>query len=452
MNARALLVALVLSTLTLAGCTEAGDGVTNFECRTRTINLEVGVATNGNHNVYTLNDGATQMPVVAMGFQPIGGKLEFPNTQIRVNECDTVEITVQNNNPLPHTFHLHGGIVDWKEDGVPFISQLPIHQGEERTYTFKDMKAGTYWYHCHVDVAHHIDLGMYGAFIVEEQKPSFDYDFDLPEHVLMLDEWDNCHVHGSVQEQQTVRENNGGITFEGDCQERKFQDTYSQGGLTSGARQSVCDTAGLPQEVYDTFDCMNHAAPPPGTTPRSWYPMTFPVYAPEYNTYTINGKAFPDTAPITLEEGKTYRWRLINVGEEMHSMHIHGHNFLVTHRDGYELPNPFRVDTLGIMPGERYDVLMEANNPGLWVFHDHVGLSDMNDHQSPGGMLTVLAYKGAMEQEIGYDASAIKKAGDYIWIGRDYHMEHSGEHGHTLTNRAHQSENLVVGSDRVYNA
>lgn len=80
-------------------------------------------------------------------------------------------------------------------------------------------------------------------------------------------------------------------------------------------------------------------------------------------------------------------------------MHIHGHSMLVTHRDGYELSAPFRVDTLGIMPGERYDVLVEADNPGFWVFHDHVGLSVMNDDQAPGGMFTMIGYQGFLDQQ-----------------------------------------------------
>jgi len=49
---------------------------------------------------------------------------------------------------------------------------------------------------------------------------------------------------------------------------------------------------------------------------------------------------------------------------------------------------------LSIGPGERYDVFVNANNPGLWMIHDQNGLATMNDDQHPGGMMTCLAYDG----------------------------------------------------------
>jgi FtsP/CotA-like multicopper oxidase with cupredoxin domain len=44
---------------------------------------------------------------------------------------------------------------------------------------------------------------------------------------------------------------------------------------------------------------------------------------------------------------------------------LHGHRLTVTHTDGQAV-EPVTVDVLRIGMGERYDVLVNANNPGLW--------------------------------------------------------------------------------------
>jgi plastocyanin len=398
--------------LPLSGCMDPGG---DYTPRTHEFTLEVKPGMGSAIPLYTLNDGVSQMNVIAMGFStPDQQTLTVPNPEIRVKEGDTVILHIVNNSPLTHTLHLHGGLQTWENDGVPFLTQPPIHQGESYTYVFEDLKAGTYFYHCHVDVAHHIDLGMYGAFIVEEVDPPIDAD---REFVLMLDEWDNCHVHGN-SEPITAFEQSGHITHRIECLQRLLQDNLAQNTLTSTvllnpaldpARGPFCDAvAGLPPDVQAQVEPITrqlgcgggHAPIPIQQSERTWWPETHPVYAPEYNTFLINGKAFPDTTPMPVREGETVRVRLINVGEQMHSMHVHGHNMLVAYRDGYKLDSPFRVDTLGIMPGERYDVFITMDNPGLWMFHDHVSLNGMNDDHDPGGMMTCIAYDGFHDTDV----------------------------------------------------
>lgn len=400
MRPLAVLMSLAMLSIPMAGCLFGEDDT--YTPRVVDITLQVTQGTSETIPLYTLNDGERMMEVVAMGFElPDQDGLQVPNPQIRLREGDTLRLTIQNQNPLPHTFHLHGGLVPWEMDGVPFLTQMPIHNGEEYTYVYEDLKAGTYWYHCHVDPAHHIDLGMYGAFIVEEREPKHSFD---REYVLMLDEWDNCHVHGNA-DPLTGAENSGEFSGRADCMTRFLQDNLAQNTLANLARDPVC-ASDPPEPAYSELGCGEHMSTPPQQDPRVWWPETHPVYKPEYNTYLINGKAFPDTSPMPVREDERVKVRLINVGEEIHSMHIHGHNMLVTHRDGYELPAPFRVDTLGIMPAERYDVIIEADNPGLWAFHDHVGRQMMNDHQDPGGAMTCFAYDGFH----GLDAFAMQRA------------------------------------------
>ncbi len=440
MRPLALLVAGIFLTVPISGCMDIFGGGGDAP-RTHEITLEVGQSASDTIALYTLNDGEREMRAVAIGFMvPDQEELEVPNPEIRVKEGDTVILTVINNNPLPHTLHLHGGLVPWEMDGVPFLNQPPIHTGEEFTYVFEDLKAGTYFYHCHVDVAHHMDLGMYGAFIVEEREPTHSYDRD---YVLMLDEWDNCHVHGNT-DPLTGSENSGEFSNRADCVERYLQDNFAQNQILNAAlgdstidpaRDPACDQIDqLPPEVQSTLsdvirqlNCDGaHGNAPPQQDPRTWYPMTFPVYAPVYNTFLINGKAFPDTEPLVVADGETIKLRMINVGEELHSMHLHGHYMLVTHRDGFPLPAPFKVDTLSIAPGERYDVIVEADNPGYWAFHDHIGLHVMNDDHSPGGMFTCMAY----DDFHGRDADAFNKSIECMNEAMAIFEEMGTDHGH----------------------
>ena len=71
--------------------------------------------------------------------------------------------------------------------------------------------------------------------------------------------------------------------------------------------------------------------------------------------------------------GETVRVRFMNEGIMMHPWHLHGMPMRVVARDGWPLGSAsFNCDTLGVNPGERYDVLIEAKTLGIWAFHCHI--------------------------------------------------------------------------------
>jgi FtsP/CotA-like multicopper oxidase with cupredoxin domain len=98
--------------------------------------------------------------------------------------------------------------------------------------------------------------------------------------------------------------------------------------------------------------------------------------------YTLNGKGFPATEPIAAKLGQTIRIRFMNEGMMIHPMHLHGMHMTIITRDGWPLEQPQRCDTLNIGPGERWDVLVRASNPGTWAFHCHI----LPHAESPHGM------------------------------------------------------------------
>lgn len=102
---------------------------------------------------------------------------------------------------------------------------------------------------------------------------------------------------------------------------------------------------------------------------------------------TINGKGFPATAPILAKVGEKVRVRFMNEGLMIHPMHLHGMGMLVFAEDGYPLPQPFMCDTVNIAPGQRFDVLIDCQEPGAWAFHCHI----LNHAESPHGMFGMVS-------------------------------------------------------------
>lgn len=110
--------------------------------------------------------------------------------------------------------------------------------------------------------------------------------------------------------------------------------------------------------------------------------------------FTINGKAYPEVQPMRVKKGDVVRVRLIGTGDEVHSIHIHGHNFWIAFKDGAPLASPILADTVLIGPGERYDLIFKADNPGRWMVHDHMESHTVNGNQPMGGIMTVIEYEG----------------------------------------------------------
>lgn len=281
---------------------------------------------------------------------------QVPAPTIRVNEGDKVRVILYNNATDPHTIHWHGiEELEHTSDGVPDVNQHPVNPGETYTYEFTAGPAGTRMYHCHVEAPHHITMGMFGALIVDpvqngtptphDGTPFGPSDMD---HTMIFTEYDAKHKH---------------VPMPGEM-------------MAMGPDNNIL----------------------PWLIPSPKFMMPF---MPELDEFMINGKSFPAVPPVVVKEGQIVRWRLINLGLNVHSLHIHGHHFTVTHRDGFKLPAPFESDTLLIGPGERYDIWFKADNPGLWMIHDHAGMNAMAKGYDPAGIMTVLKYEG-VESEV-YD-------------------------------------------------
>jgi FtsP/CotA-like multicopper oxidase with cupredoxin domain len=215
-------------------------------------------------------------PVAALGYNA-----QWPGPTIKATEGDKLRVIFTNNMKETTGVHFHGvEFDDFFQDGIPFVTQLPIIPGGTWTYEFTAGRPGSLMYHSHHNATDQVGRGLLGAFVVEPKTPTAD------------DKVDRDYVWISND---------------------------SLGG------------------------------------------------------FTINGHGFPAVVPVLAAKGETVRIRFMNEGIMMHPWHLHGYRMRVIARDGYPLGDAaFDCDTLGVNPGERYDVLVKPDRPGVWAFHCHI--------------------------------------------------------------------------------
>lgn len=120
----------------------------------------------------------------------VNGQIPMPT--LSFTEGDIAEIHVHNRLKEGTSLHWHGVFLPNKEDGVPYLTQMPIAPGKTHVYRFPVIQSGTHWYHSHSGLQEQI--GMYGSFIMHKRTddPNFRAGIDdLPEIPLMLSEWTN---------------------------------------------------------------------------------------------------------------------------------------------------------------------------------------------------------------------------------------------------------------------
>ncbi|MET6991677.1 multicopper oxidase domain-containing protein [Sediminicola arcticus] len=114
----------------------------------------------------------------------------IPMPTLTFTEGDIAEIVVHNKLKESTSLHWHGLYLPNKEDGVPYLTQMPIEPNETFTYRFPIIQNGTHWYHSHSGLQEQI--GMYGSLILlkKDDDPTFRRGIDdVPEAPIILSEW-----------------------------------------------------------------------------------------------------------------------------------------------------------------------------------------------------------------------------------------------------------------------
>lgn len=122
----------------------------------------------------------------------------------------------------------------------------------------------------------------------------------------------------------------------------------------------------------------------------------------DFNVLTINGRAFPGTAPLVAKKGDRVRIRIGNLGPmDHHPIHLHGYQFLITETDGGRIPESAQwPETTVLVPvGSTRTVEFVADEPGDWAMHCHMTHHVMN--QMGHGIPNMIGVKpGSLDRQV----------------------------------------------------
>jgi len=278
------------------------------------------------------------------GLQALKGTADLPSPMIWGEVGDRIYVTLINLGMQYrpdlldlHTVHLHGAHVATQLDGFPETSfgvpmwsmlppdQVPNYKPPAATYYFAPDHPGTYFYHCHIEAAEHVQMGMYGSLIIYPSKES------LKEVGIVQNQLGEWFHYG----------------------ERQFQipRTATNRNFAYNNINTYFDSEWV--LLLSDLDSNWHDAVQEG---KEFNPVDF---RPNY--WLVNGRAFPDTLlphPLTppptanknlrqvtyesyvhVKTNDKFLLRVMNLGYQVVPWHVHGWHFTVIGKDTH--PSPF---------------------------------------------------------------------------------------------------------------
>ena len=139
------------------------------------------------------------------------------------------------------------------------------------------------------------------------------------------------------------------------------------------------------------WDYSIFAANEPAPDPAETFVLTFrdagALDGAKFDTWTINGDAWPKVKPMMVDRGKRYRMIFRNASGDQHPMHLHRHSFEVTKIDDKPMSGLLK-DVINVMPLQTVAVDFVADNPGDALLHCHQQL------HMDYGFMQIVKYRG----------------------------------------------------------
>ncbi|RJP20993.1 MAG: multicopper oxidase family protein [Candidatus Abyssobacteria bacterium SURF_5] len=273
-------------------------------------------------------DGA---PILMWGFGLTGsGTIGVPGPVLEANEGDDLTINLTNNLPEAVTIIIHGQRIT-SPTPVMVDGRVMSFVPETASFTFPDLKAGTYLYESGTHPAKQVQMGLYGVLIVRPATAGQAYNDPV-----------------SAYDQEEVL-------------------------------------------VFSDIDPLLHAAVQNGTYGTAAYPSTVD-YRPQY--FLINGKAYPDTEAIAAATGERVLLRMANAGLKSYEPMINGLRANVIAEDGNLLPFPVDAVAIPLHAGKTSDAIVIPSSPSQYALFDRrLNLTNAGA-TGVGGMLTYINASG----------------------------------------------------------
>lgn len=406
---------------------------------------------------------------------------EIPGPLLRVKQGSTIKINFTNHLDKNTTIHWHGLRHNYKDDGVPGVSQDPVKPGESFIYTLYFPDEGIFWYHPHVREDAQQSLGLYGNIFVEpkdnkynkvdkeeflmisdiliEDKKIVPYGVDNANYALMGRFGNTMLVNGltdytlSINKGDTVRFyltvssnvrpfnisfGDAPIKLIGSDMGRYEKETITDSIIIGPAERYVVEvtfdkegvynfsntnifnqytlgkiivnpsnkkTEGL--ETHDNQDVkididkyrkyfdkpidvqvnlgieLNNASQEMHDIENMEWEDLMGEFNARVNSnmiqwYIEDAKTKQRNSNLTYEfkKGDVEKILFVNSRDSQHPMqhmiHLHGQRFIVLEEDGVKNTNLVWKDTFLIRTGSNVTILLDASNPGEWMFHCHI--------------------------------------------------------------------------------
>lgn len=255
----------------------------------------------------------------------------LPAPVIRLNEGQTVRLSVANLLDEDTSIHWHGLLLPFHMDGVPGISFPGIKPKQTFVYEFPVRQSGTYWYHSHSGMQE--AMGVYGAIVIDPAgKDPIACD---REHVIVLSDWSFMHAHRIFQKNKKMA---------GYFNRQK----QTLAGQLAGRDQPAADRVMWGQMRMDPTDISD---------------VTGSTY-----TYLINGHSSVENWTGIFMPGERVRLRIINASAMTNfNVRIPGLPMTVIHADGQPV-QPVDIDEFQIAIAETYDVIIEPKADQAYGF------------------------------------------------------------------------------------
>lgn len=251
----------------------------------------------------------------------VNGQIPMPT--LNFTQGDTAEIHVHNKLKESTSLHWHGLILPNKEDGVPYLTQMPIKPGTTHVYRFPIVQNGTHWYHSHSGLQEQI--GMYGSMILNKKQddPTFRKGIDdLPTIPVIISEWTDYNpnsVHRMLHNATDWFAIRKGST-------QSYAEAVNEGHLTTKVKNEFKRM--LAMDVSDVY----------------------------YDRFFLNGKV--ESQLSQFRAGDKVRLRISNAGASTYFwLNYGGGKFQVVANDGNDV-EPVEVDRLIIAVSETYDIVV----------------------------------------------------------------------------------------------
>jgi FtsP/CotA-like multicopper oxidase with cupredoxin domain len=251
----------------------------------------------------------------------VNGQIPMPT--LTFTQGDTAEIHVYNELKESTSLHWHGLILPNKEDGVPYLTQMPIKPNTTHVYRFPIVQNGTHWYHSHSGLQEQI--GMYGSMILNKKKDDVSFRKgidDLPTIPVIISEWTNYNPNNV---------------------HRMLHNATDWFAIKKGSTQSYAEAireGHFKTKIKNEFKRM----------------LAMDVSDVFYDRFFFNGKV--ESQLSEFKAGDKVRLKISNGGASTYFwLNYGGGKFRVVANDGNDV-EPTEVDRLIIAVSETYDIVV----------------------------------------------------------------------------------------------